>query len=137
MKFNFKEIGMSKFKVGDKVFHVGHGIGTVVTIDKNFILSVAVEFNKHLMLSFLSDGRAYSNHTIPQLYTLEDARKMGFDIPKQKVKKTIEQWANVYPDGTYTVHFTEDAANAFILLNDSIIRRIACVKLTGEYEVEE
>ena len=127
---------MSKFKVGDKIFHVGRGVGTVVTITGNHTLPVTVKFD-HITLNFSSDGKAYSDHTIPQLYTLEDARKMGFDTPKQKVKKIIEQWANVYPDGTYTVHFTEDAANAFNLLNDSNIRRITCVKLTGEYEVEE
>jgi hypothetical protein len=51
--------------------------------------------------------------------------------PKKNVRKIIERWENRYPnqDGL-NVHATKELADAFALPG-----RIACVKLTGEYEV--
>ena len=51
---------------------------------------------------------------------------------KKKVKKTIECWGNIYKDILPFVYSTENIAN-----NAQLKNRIACVKLTGEYEVEE
>lgn len=53
---------------------------------------------------------------------------------KKKVKKTIECWANVYPVGSHVFHSTKYIADKCQGILD---KRIACVKLTGEYEVEE
>lgn len=53
-------------------------------------------------------------------------------LPK-KVKKKVEMWANVYPNGlTDTMYSSEEDAN---VCKDW--SRVTCVKLTGEYEVEE
>ena len=59
--------------------------------------------------------------------------------PKKKVKKTIEAWANVYPKGVWTLYTTEIKANNFneASMATFLCNRIACVKLTGEYETEE
>lgn len=57
--------------------------------------------------------------------------------PKKMVKKTMEKWANVYVGGaTFTYSTIEHADNA-ALFRSGVDRRIACVKLVGEYEVEE
>lgn len=53
-------------------------------------------------------------------------------IENNKVTKTLEGWVNVY--GTYMgmVHKTRDDAD-----RSAGSTRIACVKVTGTYEVEE
>ena len=51
--------------------------------------------------------------------------------PKRTVKKEVVAWANVYKRETFfsaTREIADGCADA---------DRIACVKLTGEYEVEE
>ena len=124
---------MSKFKVGDKVFHVGNGVGKVVRNDKlNTDYDIGVEFAGHGQVGFCHDGKYHNHHKIPQLYTLEEARKMGFEVPKQKLKKTINLWVNVYSDRLGpSIYESEEIAK-----NNSS-NAITCVKLTGEYEVEE
>jgi len=54
------------------------------------------------------------------------------DQEKKKVTKLIERWTNVYTDGIGFTYLSENGANA-----DAGVDRIACVKLTGTYEVEE
>lgn len=54
--------------------------------------------------------------------------------PKRKVKKVVEAWRNIYPD-YYTTH--ESKRNADNCANRNTETIIACVRLTGEYEVEE
>ncbi len=57
---------------------------------------------------------------------------IGKTLPKRKVTKTIEKWVNVYPEEMIEIHDTEIGANKYAESN-----RIACVKVTGTYEVEE
>ena len=53
--------------------------------------------------------------------------------PKQKVKKQIEAWVNVNESGIEeTIYRSRNHAALWARPN-----RIACVKLTGEYEVKE
>lgn len=57
--------------------------------------------------------------------------------PKRKEKRTVEMWANIYPGPLYSlsdsrlVFSTKEAAD-----KQNLKDRIACVRLTGEYEVE-
>ena len=51
---------------------------------------------------------------------------------KKMAKKTVEHFANIYPDVSPCFHSTKELADR--CATDD---RIACVKLTGEYEVEE
>jgi hypothetical protein len=89
---------MNKFNVGDKVFHVGHGIGEVYKIDLtiyNDDVAMEVHFgNPYQRLGFTIDGRYSMIHKVPQLLTLEEARAKGYDVPKVKVKKKVTKWVN-------------------------------------------
>jgi hypothetical protein len=69
------------------------------------------------------DGKILSEHKNP--------RFVKCDPPKKKVTKTIEAWANVYPDQAIVWRLKESADQ---IGSDN---RIACVKLTGTYEVLE
>ena len=89
---------MSKFKVGDTVFHIGHGVGVVIEIaDETTYWNsdvVSVKFNDDWNC-FTIDGRFSKIHKFPQLYTLAEARKMGFDVPKVKKSKTLWVYYNI------------------------------------------
>jgi hypothetical protein len=126
---------MSKFKVGDTVFHVGRGLGKVICVDTTTkdkdmaveVLTYGVQANW-----FTIDGRSHLEHSIPQLYSLEEARKMGFNVPKIKIKKKITKWLVIHSYGYPAAIFdTEEEALIHINKADTI------VELTGEYEVEE
>ena len=111
------------FKVGDKVDWLGWR-GTVEEV--NMVggpedIIVCGEVGD--LWAFYKDGR-YLKEQEPSLVLIER--------PKKKIKKTISQWVNVYPNGYIKAHDTKEKANKFA----SNIR-IACVELTGEYEVEE
>lgn len=86
---------MSKFKVGDKVFHVGYGVGTVTDVDWADGCPVTAAFSNDVIYYFLDDGRGSRTHAIPQLYTLAEARKMCFDVPKEKKSKTLWLYYNI------------------------------------------
>ena len=53
---------------------------------------------------------------------------------KRMVKKTVEHWINIYDKFNGCYYESEDAAKYG---QDKKQKLIACVKLTGKYEVEE
>lgn len=57
---------------------------------------------------------------------------LGVEKPKETrmVTKTIRYWANVLGDGAIKAYSTKDMAD------DYSFARIACVEMTGEYQVE-
>lgn len=73
---------------------------------------------------FYCDGKHSTDHTHSVLTLVER--------PKKMVTKTIERWANVYSDECVYIHHSREKADVYDGGN-----RIACVKLTGTYEVEE
>lgn len=115
-----------KFQVGDVVEAFGLR-GKVTFIDNyssNYPITVKYSDDDHVA-SFTEDGKCYRYHKTPSLVLISRAKK--------KVTKTIEQWVNTYPDGTHGYMYkSESDANDAHSSN-----RIACVKLTGTYEVEE
>lgn len=86
-----------KFKVGDRVFHVGHGVGEVTEIDQRDSLAIRVEFHNNKVGWFTLDGMFVDEHTIPQLLTLDEARAKGYDVPK----KTYKMWQWLYHNSSY------------------------------------
>lgn len=126
---------MSKFRVGDKVFHVGYGMGKVLSIDPTIFNGddALVVFLDDLYqpLTFTLDGRRSMTHKVPQLLTLEEARAKGYDVPKQKVKKARTGWVNVYPQVTGGMYMSKEQADVNASGN-----RIDCVQITFEYEVD-
>jgi hypothetical protein len=117
-KFEFKP----KDKVectffGDEVFEV-HDTG-----HKDFPIAI-INNEGNNFGRFTSDGKYLNQHTHPVLTLVER--------PKKKVTKTVECWANIYPDGSAVFRTTKEHADKCALVN-----RIACVHMTGSYEVFE
>lgn len=114
-----------EFKVGDKVNWLG-STGELVVIDPNSTHPLEVYFEKHDSTEvFTLDGR-YHVEQDPSLKLIER--------PKKKVKKTTEVWVNIYGPGLGTGEFCHSEKQAD---TQALKDRIACVKLTGEYEVDE
>lgn len=89
---------------------------------------------KHGHCTYTNCGKALFDNRYRSLLTVEEAKLLGIEgPPKQKVTKTLEMWANVYPDGELSTWKTKYDAD-FYAMNRT---RIACVRLTGCYEVEE
>lgn len=108
-----------KFKVGDKVFHVGYGVGQVHDIHQfaEDTLSTCVEFSNtrsRRLEWFTVDGMSHVDHIVPQLYTLAEARKMGFDVPKVKKSKTVWLYYGPTSGSTYVCEQRELTQVGFI-----------------------
>jgi hypothetical protein len=106
---------MNKFKIGDKVrvydyqFESGYRILKIQEITSTWVF-----FNEY------DNGFHY-----------KQCRKLR--PRKKKVTKEIVAWANVYPRDHYAFHKAKEIADQY---GDGT-NRIACVKVTGTYEVEE
>lgn len=73
---------MSKFKAGDKVYSIFEG---VVTLEKISDRLPGFEALTTPRFEVLPDGRLSDGDTNPMLYTLEEARRMGFPVPAEPV----------------------------------------------------
>lgn len=117
-----EEIPKTQFKVGDICSAFGCE-GTVKQIATGCTYPVQVALNGEHYHWFTLDGKLTDWHKTPSLKLVSR--------PKKMVTKTVEAWANVY------AHCIPDLfnckANAEARASNS---RIACVKLTGTYEVE-
>ena len=106
-----------EFQIGDTVDWDGMK-GEIIEVCADRVL---VKF-KYRIIWFYSEGcgQAISQITL-------------FSRPKKKVKKTIEVWVNVYEHGIDSHQYiAEQEADRYAGFEP----RIACVKLTGEYEVD-
>lgn len=108
------------FDLNDRVSAFGVE-GIVLSIKDDVYYPIYVEFDNKQYARFTNDGKYQCWHLEPSLKLIEKAKK--------KVKKTIEAWACVRKDGTYTVCLSKETASNYV--------RVDIVKLTGEYEVEE
>ena len=121
-------------KVGDLVFFTKRGWGTIKGINMDTAHPICIEYDG-CEETFMLDGRYAGIDKFPTLFPENMVPQYYLDLcprPKQKVKKTLEIWANIYPDGKFNVYSSEELAN-----KRASSRRIDCLKLTGEYEVEE
>lgn len=87
-----------KYKVGDQVFDLRCGFGKIVDYSDldNFCI---VEYNRNLVIDYCSNGYMDSEDFAPSLLTLSEAKALGYEPPKKKVKKTM--YANVYLEDNY------------------------------------
>jgi len=114
------------FKVGDRVKCHFYG-DKVFTLEKSIsghgsdylIIDTGADF-----LSFYKDGRCMFNHTHSSLILVERA--------KTKVK--VKRYVNIYRNAISFAHVTRAEADATADAKADH-DRIACVELTGEYEV--
>lgn len=112
-----------EFKPGDRV-RFGEMEGTIELLNSDAPYPLMLLFDEgadNVVLTL--EGKFHKSHPKPCITLISR--------PKKKVKKTLEAWANVYEAGTVPYTYKKDAD-----LNASE-NRIACVRLTGEYEIEE
>ena len=66
------------FKVGQKVWDVLHGEGTVLRADKAYTYPVCVKFANGVEYTYTPDGKYTSEHALPSLYPypVEVVKKM-------------------------------------------------------------
>lgn len=120
-----KTVEKTKFRVGDEVEWLGSK-GEVMKVEGY----VYVSFKKIPPFQFYLDGSLFEEQR-PSLVLV--------NRPKKMVNKIITRYANVYPSGqslTYETRELADESEGTAELNPRF-KRIACVELKGEYEVEE
>jgi hypothetical protein len=120
-------------RVGDRVCDVVYGWGTVSRIDEGAIFPVRVEFRKNhrkFTITYFFSGQ--QTHGRPQTLFWDEIPIIAPPRPKRLVTKTAVGWMNVYPSNVFEFWDTQATADEY-----ASKRRIACVKLTGSYEVEE
>ena len=97
--------------------------GIIFAFNKHYEFPVTVGFSNGGVLTFREDG-VYD--------TTYGGISLSWTKPKKKVTRTVECWANVYELHTcIDCYLTKETAD-----NSAGYGRIACVKLTGAYEVE-
>jgi hypothetical protein len=116
-------------RAGDRVWSVGYGWGTVESVSKG-VYPVVVSFDCGIDVTYTFSGMPRSSGL--QTLFWDEVKIEAPPRPRRKVMKTIDGWANVYPNERPMLHDSKEEADKAATFN-----RIACVKLTGEYTVEE
>jgi len=116
-------------RANDRVWSVEYGWGTVEFVSKG-IYPVVVSFDCGIDVAHTFSGSAGSFGL--QTLFWDEVKIEAPPRPKRKVVKKVEKWVNIYPERQSIVHDNKKIADS--AASDM---RIACVKLTGEYEVEE
>ena len=122
----------SDVKVGDKLWSVRLGECEVVEIDPCCgYTGILCRNLGGYTEEYYPNGNYFSDDAVPSLYWSRP-EIIAPPRPKRKVTKTVEAWANVYGDCAPNLYPRRDIAD-----NLATPFRIACVHLTGTYEVEE
>lgn len=129
---------MSKFKVGQKVYSIRHGLGLILQIQYPSMSGtyIRAEFPEIDLQEFCIDGKVYSTDINPTLLTLEEARAKGYDVPKQKTLKEKVVYINYYEEGRNVLgaHHTEQEAKTCADKNAALV---IAYPVTIKYEIEE
>lgn len=124
-------------KVGDRVFHVINGWGTVVAIDKS-TLPVNVDFDNDIQWDFTLDGKSHENDFGQSLFW-DEVKITPPPRPKHKEKKKLVIYGNIVkgvgnkfigPKREWFLHKTYEDAET----NDNNREKIAIAKVTIEWE---
>lgn len=121
-------------KVGDRVWSVLLGWGTVINVSNAGSLVIHVKFDCGRNDNFSKKGYRLSDDVYPALFW-DEVKITPPPRPKRKVTKTLEGWVNLYPELSVDCskfHDTKESAD-----NHAHQSRVACVHVTGTYEVEE
>jgi hypothetical protein len=91
-----------KFKDGNKVYDIRYGIGTVINyIEIETVYPFGVKFLDRPAQIYLPCGRFQLSDANPTLLTLAEARARGYDVPKEKVKKSQVKYNLVFASGEF------------------------------------
>ncbi len=95
-------------RVGDKLWDAAEGEWVEVTsIGSDTYPIVVKNENRHFTACTLS-GLVYADSGIPRYYW-DEIKIIPPPRPKRKVKKTVELWVNIYPNGALPWNTREDA----------------------------
>lgn len=119
---------ITKDDVGKRVYSITFGFGVISTVGASRnIFPVTVRFDNDRSDIYTSDGKLTPRAVNKDLYWNE------IEIKEIKMKTVeIERWINVYKDSISYNYKTKDDANQMAAED-----RIACIKLTGSYQVRE
>lgn len=138
-----KEIAMSKFKVGQKVYCIRRGLGEVYGKDRYLAGDVVflIKFPEKDNCEYTFEGKLYHSDLNPTLLTLEEARAKGYDVPKQKIVKEKTVYINLYSNTNVPyAHENIEAAEAGAKNGDGNLSKYVLAKaypVTIKYEIEE
>ena len=123
-----------KVEVGQKVYSILHGLGVIAEVYAYpaKVGLVSVQF-KDIQCDYWTSGKWNARDANPTLLTLEEARAKGYDVPTQRVTKTLDRWVAVFSnsDGTYHTRALGEQ------LPHEIGKEVAITKMSGTFEVEE
>jgi hypothetical protein len=117
-------------KVGDRVWWIElRAWGIIERIDAY----IFVKFPNLDLQGFSLRGEQYSK----QVLFWDEIPIVAPPRPKRMEKRVLDGWVNVYPEGPMKtfVFGNKEEVDRYNLINGN--NRIACVHVTGEYEVEE
>jgi len=104
---------MSKFKAGDKIWHVIHGIQIVKYIDLEETNYPVVASSR---ITYTTEGKQYLTNKYPTIYTLDEARKRGFDVPMQEHRHLFtDTTIGRGVDGVFWVQVPDTTSNNKVL----------------------
>lgn len=118
-------------KVGDEVLCARRGWIKISAINHDSCYPI---YCQHL--SYTLDGKFVEGDKAPSLWPADKVPQYFLDLfprPKKKVKKTVEVWAVILPNGSM-VAFCISKEHAE---KTSQFYEVVVVKMTGEHEVEE
>ena len=120
-------------KAGDFVFTTRNGWSVITAIIDNprEVYPVEIYGSDECTL----DGRYSTEEKAPSAWPADKVPQYYLDLfprPKKKVKKVIERQINIYKTNVGETHINKATADRLASYDC-----IECVKLTGEYEVEE
>lgn len=129
---------ITKDDIGRRVWDLTRGFGTISDYDDkennlDSVYIVTVRYDTHGELSYSTTGK-YLPFLNPQLFW-DELKFEEPPKPKRKIKRQTELWGNVYlhPQAYTITYSSREEADKYACKSN----RVACVRLTGEYEVEE
>jgi hypothetical protein len=128
---------MTKFNVNDKAYSIRWGLCVIEDVtddDERYCVRVrGMGEYEHKSDWFMEDGRSSYGDVNPSILTLDEARRMGYVIPKAKVKKNITVYGVVSTISGSVLDVCLTRSEAEQSSHDNV----QVVKLTGTCEVEE
>ena len=91
------------FKVGQPVWDILHGAGTVIRADETYTYPVRVKFTNGKEATYTLDGRYFEDHAIPALYPYH------VEITKKVTKPSIN-WDYVHSKFKYLAQDADGSA---------------------------
>lgn len=127
----------SKARVGDRVYSMKHGWGTIVAIKNNVDhpIKVHLDDEDRVPVSCTFEGKHYSMDESPTFFWSKPEISDP-PAPKRMVKRKVEGWVNLYRDGqvSYQLLSKDEADMDKVTLSRNCIGQVF---ISHEWEEEE